>query len=199
MSDTISASEFDLSDQVEDERFAALAERIAGIRDAAGFSQETFADKLGISREAYKQYEETGFDVPASLLMQIARLCKVDMAELLTGEQAHITHVQVVRRGQGLDIERLEGYHYKDLAFKFSDKEMQPLLVTLIPGEEPAKFAPHPGQAFDYVLKGRITLAFDKKQFELEEGDCAYFDATMPHAEWCASDEPAQFIAMITD
>ncbi|MDR1017044.1 MAG: XRE family transcriptional regulator [Coriobacteriales bacterium] len=184
---------------VSDDRFADLAERIAGIRDASGYSQETFADMLGVSREAYKQYEETGYDVPASLLMQIARICKIDMAELITGEEPHITHVQIVRGGEGKSVGRLPGYHYQDLAFKYSDKEMQPLYVTLLPGEEPAELASHPGQEFDYVTKGVVNLVFEHRQIELRAGDSAYFDGNLLHAERCLGDEAAEFIAVITD
>ncbi|MDR0347220.1 MAG: helix-turn-helix domain-containing protein, partial [Coriobacteriales bacterium] len=78
------------SSQVPDSQFKELAQRIAGLRDACGYTIEEFADKLGVDREVYRAYEKTGFDVPASLLMHIANVCNVDMAVLLTGGSTHL-------------------------------------------------------------------------------------------------------------
>ena len=59
------------------DEFKEIAERIAGLRDACGYTQEEFAEKLGINIETYKGYEETGADVPISTIYQISKLCNV--------------------------------------------------------------------------------------------------------------------------
>ena len=80
------------------EEFKEIAERIAGLRDACGYTQEEFAKKLGIDLEVYKGYEQTGADVPISTIYQISKLCKVDFSEILTGESAKLDTYQVVRK-----------------------------------------------------------------------------------------------------
>ena len=43
-----------------DETFE-IAKRIAGIRDACGYSQEQMAKELNIDIETYREYESNGF------------------------------------------------------------------------------------------------------------------------------------------
>jgi quercetin dioxygenase-like cupin family protein len=178
---------------------AELGERIAGLRDACGFTAEEFADRLGVPCEVYRSYEETGYDVPASLLMHIANVCKVDMGDLLTGGTGHLSTYQVVRAGKGRVIDRFEGYHFADLAYNYTHKVMQPLLVTLDPGEEAAELVAHAGQEFNYVTRGTVILVFADREIELTEGDSVYFDPSIPHGQRCGSAEPAQFVTMIAE
>ncbi|MDR1013786.1 MAG: XRE family transcriptional regulator [Coriobacteriales bacterium] len=187
------------SSKVPDHRFKELAQRIAGLRDACGYSLEEFADKLGVSREAYRAYEETGFDVPASLLMHIAHVCNVDMAVLLTGGSTHLDTYQVVRAGKGQVVDRFPGYHFQDLAYAYTGKVMQPLLVTLDPGDEAAGLVAHAGQEFNYVTQGTVILVFADREIELNVGDSVYFNPQIPHGQRCGSDGPAVFVTMITE
>jgi len=188
-----------VGDQVEGTQFAELAQRIAGLRDACGYTVEEFAARLGVELETYRAYEETGFDVPASLLMHVANVCKVDMGVLLTGISTHLDTYQVVRAGEGRVVKRFLGYHFQDLAYSYSNKIMQPLLVTLEPDKEPAELVTHAGQEFNYVTRGRVILVFNEREIILNEGDSIYFNPQIPHAQWCGSDEPATFVTMITE
>lgn len=186
------------SDQAPDNQFKELAKRIAGLRDACGYTEEEFADQLGVDREVYRGYEETGFDVPASVLMSIANVCKVDMAVLLTGGSSHLDTYQVVRAGKGRVVERFPGYHFQDLAYNYAGKVMQPLLVTLGPSDEPAALVTHAGQEFNYVTEGTVILVFADREITLEVGDSVYFNPQIPHGQRCGSDKPATFVTMIT-
>ena len=184
---------------MEDTHFKELGQRIAGLRDSCGYTIEEFAQELGLDTEVYRAYEETGFDVPASLLMHIATVCNVDMAVLLTGISTHLDTFQVVRAGTGRVVNRFPGYHFQDLAYSYSNKVMQPLLVTLEPDKEPAELVTHAGQEFNYVTKGSLILMLDDREILLNEGDSVYFDPQIPHAQHCGSDEPATFVTMITE
>ena len=41
-----------------DDEIREIAERIAGLRDACGYTQEEFAKELGVDIDTYKEYEE---------------------------------------------------------------------------------------------------------------------------------------------
>ena len=186
-------------DSADAAQFKELAQRIAGLRDACGYTAAEFAEKLGLDPAIYRAYEETGFDVPASLLMRVASICKVDMGVLLTGMSTHLDSYQVVRAGCGRVVDRYPGYQFQDLAYNYSNKVMQPLLVRLDPDKEPADLVVHAGQEFNFVTKGSIILVFRDRKIVLNEGDCVYFNPQIPHAQHCGSDEPATFVTMITD
>ena len=183
---------------MEDE-IREIAERISGLRDACGYTQEEFADKLGIAHDVYKEYEESGKNIPISVIYQISKMCDVDFAEILTGEAAKLDTYHVVRKGQGQVIDRYPGYYFRDLAFRFKDKIMQPLLVTIDPSDKPADPVTHKGEEFNLCLEGAIIVELNGKEIKLEAGDSIYFNPMIPHGQRCGADIPSTFLTMIAE
>lgn len=176
-----------------------IAERIAGLRDACGYTRDELADELGIDRSVYATYEENGRDIPISVIFQIANKFDVDFTEVLTGNSAKLDTYHVVRAGQGRSVSRYPGYNYQDLAFRYSHKVMQPLLVTLDPSDEPAELVTHSGQEFNMVIEGKVIVVFDDRELLLEKGDSIYFNPKYPHGQKCGGDTPAAFLTMIAE
>ncbi len=176
-----------------------IAMRISGLRDACGYTQDELADELGIDRAVYAGYESDGKDIPISVIFQIANKFGVDFTEILTGSAAKLDTFHVVKAGQGKIVQRYEGYDYKDLAWRYTHKIMQPLLVTLDPSDEPAALVSHVGQEFNYVVEGTVIVTFDDKEITLEKGDCIYFNPTHPHGQKCGGTVPATFITIIAE
>jgi transcriptional regulator with XRE-family HTH domain len=175
-----------------------ISARIRELREVCDYTQEKLAAELGIAADVYAGYEKNG-DFPISVIYEIANKFKVDFNEIITGEPSRIDTYQVVRRGQGKTVSRFEGYRFKDLAFRYADKIMQPLLVTLEPTDEPAELVTHSGQEFNLVLKGSIDLVFENKIITLNEGDSVYFNPTYPHGQRCHGDTKARFLTMIAE
>ncbi len=175
-----------------------IAARVKELREVCDYSQEQLATELGLDPAAYAGYEENG-DFPISVLYEIANKFNVDFNEIITGEPSRIDTYQVVRRGKGKSISRFPGYRFKDLAFRYADKIMQPLLVTLEPTDEPAKLVTHAGQEFNLVLKGSIAVVFEDQEIILNEGDSIYFNPTYPHGQRCVGDTKARFLTMIAE
>ncbi|MCR4887714.1 MAG: cupin domain-containing protein [Ruminococcus sp.] len=175
-----------------------IAARIRELREVCDYTQEKLAEELGINAELYAGYEQNG-DFPISVIYEIANKFGVDFNELITGETSRIDTYQVVRRGQGKTVSRFPGYRFKDLAFRYADKIMQPLLVTLEPSDEPAKLVTHTGQEFNLVLKGSIAVIFEDKEIILNEGDSIYFNPSYPHGQRCHGDTKARFLTMIAE
>ena len=123
----------------------------------------------------------------------------VDLSEILTGESARISTMQICHRGKGKTIDRYPGYMFESLAPRFTHKVMEPLLVTLIPGEPEAALVTHDGQEFNLVLEGSIVLTYDNKEHVLVAGDAVYFDPTHPHGQKAIGDEKARFLTVITE
>jgi len=176
-----------------------IAKRLAGLRDACGYTADELADELGIDREVYSAYEQNGEDIPISVLFQVANKFNIDFNEILTGDEAKLDTYHVVRAGQGKTIQRYAGYDYRDIAFRYTHKIMQPLLVTLQPDDTHVELVTHVGQEFNYVLSGTMTLTYGDKELVLEQGDCVYFNPTRPHGQRCAGDVPAVFLTVIAE
>jgi transcriptional regulator with XRE-family HTH domain len=180
-------------------QFKQIGLRIKGLREACDISREEMAADLGIEVSTYVAYEETGADVPISAIFHMASKFGVDMTELLTGIPARLDTYQVVKAGTGRMVDRFPGYCYQDLAWGFTHKIMQPLLVTLDPSDETAELVTHRGQEFNLVLRGTVVVTFGDKELVLEEGDSIYFNPILPHGQKCGGDEPAQFVTVIVE
>lgn len=179
--------------------FAEIGLRIKGLREACDVTREEMAQELSVPLETYISWEETGSDVPISAIYHLAQKFGVEFTEILTGTSAKLNTYQVVKAGQGREVDRYPGYHFEDLAWRYSGKIMQPLLVTLNPSDEPAKLVTHSGQEFNMVLEGVVAITWGDKEFELHPGDSMYFNPTMPHGQRCVSSIPAKFVTIIAE
>ncbi len=181
------------------EQLKQIAERIKGLREIAGISAETMAKQLGVSLENYIEYESGNSDIPVSLLYQIAHKFDVELGSILTGENPHLRTYAVVRKGKGVGVQRRKEYSYQSLGFSFMHKKAEPFLVTVEPEAQETPFAlnSHPGQEFDYVLKGGLKMTVDGHEIELYEGDSIFFDSSCPHGMKALNNEQAQFLAIV--
>ena len=181
---------------------AELAEiglRIKGLREACDVTREEMAAELEVPLDTYERWEETGEDVPISAIYHMARRFGVEFTEILTGTAAKLQTYQVVRYGEGREVDRNPEYHFEDLAWRYVGKVMQPLLVVLDPSDKPAKLVSHSGQEFNLVLEGTVIVTWEDKEFELHPGDSIYFNPEHPHGQRCAGDVPAKFVTIIAE
>jgi len=176
-----------------------IGARLRELREASDYTVAQLAGELGLDPQAYAAYEENGRDIPISVIYEIANKFKVDFNEIVTGVPARLDTYHIVRRGGGQVVNRNPEYHFEDLAFRYADKIMQPLLVTLEPTDAPAKLITHPGQEFNHVLEGTVVVCIGEKEFELIAGDSIYFNPTLPHGQRCGGKEKARFITVITE
>ncbi len=175
-----------------------IAARVRELREVCDYTVAQLAEELGIPADVYAAYEADG-DFPISVIYQIANKFDVDFNELVTGEPSRLDTYHIVRSGEGRSVSRFEGYRFKDLAFRYADKIMQPLLVTLSPTDDPAAPVTHTGQEFNFVLRGSIALTYDDQEIILNAGDSVYFNPMHPHGQRCVSDTDATFLTMIAE
>ena len=107
------------------------------------------------------------------------------------------TYVRWEETGDDVPISAI--YHFEDLAWRYTGKIMQPLLVVLDPSDEPAKLVTHTGQEFNLVIEGTVVVTWADKEFELNAGDSIYFNPEHPHGQRCGGDVPAKFVTIIAE
>ena len=176
-----------------------LGARLRELREVSDYTVEQLAAELNLSPEVYASYEENGKDIPISVIFDIANKFHVDFSELATGHIARLETYHLIRRGGGRVINRNPDYHFEDLAFRYTNKIMQPLLVTLEPTDPPAKLITHPGQEFNLVLEGTVVVTLGDKKITMNPGDSIYFNPMIPHGQHCAGDVKARFLTVIAE
>ena len=183
----------------EEKELAEIGKRMKGLREACDVTLEEMAADLDVDVERYQRWENTGAGVPISAVYHMARKFGVEFTEILTGTAAKLDTYQVVRKGQGQEVDRYPGYHYDDLAWRIRGKIMQPLEVVLDPSDEPAKLVTHGGQEFNLVLEGTVIVTIEDEDFELHAGDSIYFNPRLMHGQRCGGDVPARFVTVIAE
>ena len=181
------------------DKYQEIGARLRELREVSDYSIEQLAAELGISPEVYAEYEKNGKDVPISIIYEIATKFKVDFNEIITGQTAWLNTYHLIRRGGGKNVNRNPEYHFEDLAYRYGNKIMQPLLVTLEPSDKPAKPITHSGQEFNLVLEGTVIITLGDKEFVMNAGDSIYFNPKLPHAQRCGSDVKARFLTVIAE
>lgn len=175
-----------------------IAARIKELREICDISQEEVAEKIGISLDLYKTYENGADDIPIGIIYAVARVLGVDSTALLTGAEAKMVDYTVVRKGNGVSIERYPGYRFSSLAINYINREMSPMIVSLAEEDDEPELVTHGGQEFNYVIKGTVCVTIGKKKITLEEGDSVYFNPALPHGQRAVGGD-AVFLTVINE
>ncbi len=178
------------------EKIRDIAARIKGLRLLSGLSSEEVARVVNVSVEAYEQYESGEDDIPVSLINELSDYYKVDMTEILTGVSPKLHDVCLVKKGEGLRIERYDQYQFQSLAYKYAKRKIEPLLVTLDPNKSP-ELVTHRGQEFNYCLEGQMMVVIGKDEYILNPGDSLYFNSLLPHKMLAMNGREARFLTVI--
>ena len=62
-----------------------------------------------------------GVDIPVGVLQSMAKKYNFELTTLISGDEPHMRHYFVTRKGKGLSIERRRDYKYQSLAYGFAD------------------------------------------------------------------------------
>ena len=184
-----------------DEQLKQIGQRLKGLRDVLDLTAEEVAATIDIDVDKYLKIEQGESDITISKLMTIAHKYGVSTEELIFAEAPHMKSYFVVRKGQGMSIERTKAYKYQSLVGGFVGHKADVFIVTVEPkpGVTTIYKNSHPGQEFNLVLEGAMELYIGGKTMVLEEGDSIYFDSTKPHGMLAKGDRPVKFLAFTVE
>lgn len=168
-----------------DDRILDIAERIRGLRDILNISEGEMAELIGISEAEYAKYEQGERDFTFTFLYKVANRFGIDMTDLLTGRSPQLADFTVVRKDEGISVERRKGFRYSSLAYQFKDRIAEPFLVVARYDEAAASGSitlnVHDGQEFDYIISGSLRISIDNHETVLDEGDTVYYNSNLRH------------------
>ena len=178
-----------------------IAERIKGLRDMLEITSADISSHLNITEEEYLSFETGEKDFGFTFLYSVANHLGVDITELLTGVIPKLTTFSVIRKDEGLPIERRSGFNYLHLAYPFKNKLSEPFIVNAKYDPEllrqPIALSNHEGQEFDYVLEGSLKFHINGHDVVLNEGDAVYYDSGNPHGMIAIDGHDCKFIAVV--
>ena len=181
------------------EQLMEIGQRLKGLREIVGLSEEQMAARCDMDVEALREYERGERDFSFSFLYSAAGVLGVDVVDLMSGDSPKLSVCSMVKNGEGFEIERRKAYNYKHLAYTFRNKKAEPFMVEVEPkngDEKPVQHA-HGGQEFNYVVEGSMDFHLGDIVYTLEAGDSVYFDSGIPHAMKAQNGKKTRFIAVV--
>ncbi len=183
------------------ETLEEIGARLRELRELSKVTVGEMADYLKMPADRYSCYEEGKLDIPASVLIEVARRLDVDLGVILTGQEPKMNIFTITRNGEGIEVERRKQYRYQSLAGKFMHKKAEPFIVTVEPRKDmpPAKQSiySHTGQEFDYVLEGTLKIHIRDQEVVLNEGDSIFFDSSYGHEMEALNDRSVKLLAVV--
>lgn len=184
-----------------DPNIKEVTERIRALREDLDITMQEMADATGRSVAEYAAQESGEQDLSFTFLYKCADRLGVDVVELLTGENPHLSAYTLTRAGDGLSIKRRAGFEYLHKASHFKDKLAEPFYVTAPYLEEeqnaPIHLSYHEGQEIDYIVKGKMRFAYEDHIEELDEGDLLMYDSGRGHGMIAIGGAPCEFLAVV--
>ncbi len=152
-----------------------IGEKIRKLRIANDLTQEELASRAGLTKGYISQLERDLTYPSIVTLKDILDVLGTDLATFFKEDHQE----RVVFRKE--DRQKIEGRGVEFLVPGSGRRLMEPVLVTLEPGERTEPDAPHEGEEFGFVMKGVILLWLGSRAEKVRKGECFYFRADQRH------------------
>ena len=186
---------------MQEQKLQEIAMRIRTLREIMEIPVAEMAQQTGLSAEEYLAAEDGKSDFTFTFLYNCAQAFGVDIIELLTGENPHLTGYSLTREGAGLSIKRRAGFEYLHKAPHFRHKLAEPFVVTAPYLEEeqdvPVHLSRHEGQELDFIISGQMRFAYEDHEEILNPGDVVMYDSGRGHGMIATGGEPCVFLAIV--
>jgi len=167
-----------------------VGNRLRLTRRQKGLRLKDVALTSGFSAGLLSKIESGKVSSPISTLDVIAKALGTSFEQIVANDiKAERTRdvsaeVSIVRKNERAHCDVVhDGFvsKYEWLTLGLGNRLMEPFIFTLPQEHGPTVYSHHPGQEMIFVLEGSVFFDFRRQSFLLEEGDCAYFDASVAH------------------
>lgn len=155
-----------------------IGEKIKAMRLASELTQAELADRAKLTKGFISQLENEQTSISVDSLADILHALGVSLSEFFSDDGDTRA---VFGPDDRVAIERRGVTNFEMLVPGSTNNIMDPIMVTLAPGESLEKQGPLPGEQFGYVLDGTATLTLKKKRHTVAANHCFYFRADRPH------------------
>jgi transcriptional regulator with XRE-family HTH domain len=155
-----------------------IGEKLRKLRMSNSLTQEELASRADLTKGYISQLENDATSPAISTLQDLLDVLGVSLSEFF----AVMPEQQIVYGADDRVIASDEdGLRAELLVPGAQNREMDPALVTLQPGEQMSPQPFHEGEEFGYVLCGRIELILDEKVHPVRKDECFYFPSDRRH------------------
>jgi transcriptional regulator with XRE-family HTH domain len=181
-------------------RESELGKRIKKFRTSKGITLQELAQKAGLTRGYLSKIERSKKAPPVSTLISIAKALKISISEIFGETEENNVRISLVKKKERRVIARdgtIFGYAYQTLAHHFRNKHMDPYILTLPVKPKQNTIFQHNGEEMLFVLEGVMKFFYGDQELMAEEGDCLYFDGSIPHYGICQGNKEVKCLMVI--
>jgi transcriptional regulator with XRE-family HTH domain len=157
-----------------------IGERLKRLRLANSLTQEELASRADLTKGYISQLENDATSPSIATLKDIIDVFGVNMQEFFSESiDEDIVYGKDSRVQATNDDDRIR---VELLVPGAQSREMDPVLVTLEPGEEMDEQPFHEGEEFGFILLGKIQLRLDDRLYTVKKDECFYFSSDKKHS-----------------
>lgn len=174
-----------------------IGAKIKALRLQKGLTQEELGERTDLSKGYISQLERDLASPSIETFFHILEVlgCKPsDFFDEKKSQQIVYTETDYTEYDE-YDL----GYKLKWLVPDSNEKEIEPVIVTLLPNASYKMFEPHLSETFIYILNGQVQLKFGQKIFQAQTGQTFYFEATEAHQLTNISQQSCQLLIVATN
>jgi len=160
-------------------------------------TQEELASRADLTKGYISQLENDATSPSIATLKDILDVFGVSMHDFFSSvqEQEAVVFGKDSRVEPDTDNDRIK---VELLVPGAQNREMDPVLVTLGPGEEMDEQPFHEGDEFGFLLSGKIQLRLDDKTYTIKKDECFYFTSDKKHCVKNVGKTPAKILWVVT-
>jgi transcriptional regulator with XRE-family HTH domain len=168
-----------------------LGQKIKYLRSYQRMTLEELSNRSGVSLSLLSMIERNRSAPTVRTLERIVKALGTTISQIYREMESEITgqsagkRVTVFKKSDRkrlvLGAERAEA-HYELLTPEYH-RQLQFMYIHFpVPREEKtSQFITHEGEECGLILEGRLKAVIGEEEIILEEGDCIYFDSSIPH------------------
>lgn len=156
-----------------------IGSRLKALRLASDLTQAELANRARLTKGFISQLENEHFQTSISVdsLADILEALDVSISEFFADDEAPVLFGPSDR----IEVDETGADRFELLVPGSTNHLMDPIMVSLMPGNKMNKRAPHSGEQFGYVLKGVVTLKAGKRTFRVPRKHCFYLKSDRTH------------------
>lgn len=156
-----------------------IGEKLKAIRMDKKMTLDKVARKSSLTKSFISQIELNKTSPSISSLLKLASALEIRLTDLFR-EDNFIRDVLVKKDKRDSYYNKKTQLTIEPLFTCFPGQRMEPVYMRFEPGGR-TDIITRIGQEFVYVIKGKVRLILDQKEYIAKEGDSLYFDSSIPH------------------
>lgn len=156
-----------------------IYEKLRDLRNQKLLTLKDLSEKTGLSVSFLSQVERGTSSLAITSLKKIADALEVPINHFFES----FTNKNYIVKAEEQKPFKIEGSssEYIRLGGEFSGRALEPMVVTLAPGQKQDNVFSHPGEEFFYVLEGVTIFNVDGKEYLVKAGDSIHYPSSVPH------------------